>query len=72
MSPGSVGVEIVLALLRGSGEVAEVLEGMTGETRQELEARLERARSHVRDPIDTTAADVARRAELDRILRGRA
>lgn len=65
-----VAIDILLALIQASPAIGELLESLTGESKKTLEQRLHRARDAIEDPIDTTPGDVARRAELERILRG--
>jgi len=62
---------IVLEVFAGLLKAAPVLiEVITGQDRKTLEERIERARASVHDPIDTSSADAARRAELERIVHG--
>jgi hypothetical protein len=70
MSIGRTAVDILLALVRGSKEIAELVASLAGTDVPTVEERLERARAAIRDPIDVSIVDAARRAELDRILRG--
>lgn len=67
----SAAIGVMIALINSVPAFAELLEGLTGESRETLVERLERARAQVKDPIDVAAPDAARRAELERILRGR-
>ena len=62
---------IVLEVFAGLLKAAPVLiEVITGQGRKTLEERIERARSAIKDPIDPSADDAARRAELERIVHG--
>jgi hypothetical protein len=66
----STGIDVLIALIKTVPAIAELFEGLTGESAETVLERLERARAKVRDPIDTTPDDITRRAELERILRG--
>lgn len=62
-----VGLELLEAALKAGAGIVELV---TERDRKDLEERIARAKAAVKDPIDTTEADTARRAELERILRG--
>lgn len=70
MSEAKIALDIVIGLIKAVPAIGEVLSSLTGETPEQLLERLERARREIKDPISTTADDAARRAELDRVLRG--
>lgn len=70
MDAGTIAIDVVLGLVKASPAIAEVLSSLAGTSEAEVVARLERARAAIRDPIDPTPADTARRARLERILRG--
>lgn len=63
-------IDIVLALIRSSKSIADVISTLAGQDTATVEARLERARAAIKDPISTDAEDKAHRSELDAILRG--
>lgn len=69
MSAGAAQVagEILAGLIRVAPDFVELL---TGVDRKTLEERIARARAAIEDPIDTSADDAVRRAELERIVRG--
>ena len=71
MSLSRIAIDIVHGLVEASDEVADVIASLAGTSRRDVRERLQRARAAIKDPIDTTAGDAARRAELERILRGR-
>lgn len=65
------GEAVALALLKLALATApKIVELVTGQKAADLEARIERARVAIKDPIDTTVEDAARDAELERIIRG--
>jgi hypothetical protein len=49
-----------------------IVEAVTGQDSATLDERIRTARQSVRDPLDTSAADDARRAETRRIVGGEA
>lgn len=63
----SVALDALGALVRSAPEIIELV---TGQDRLTLEQRIERAREAIKDPGDPSADDAARRAELERIIRG--
>lgn len=65
-----IAIDIILALVRSSSEIAAVISSIAGVDQATIEARLVRARASIVDPIDTATEDAAHRAELEAILRG--
>lgn len=67
-------MEGVLAALKLLEAALDIGEGIVGAIMEKDEAdlreRIEKARAAIKDPIDTSAADSARRAELERVLKG--
>lgn len=70
MSITKLAFDVVHGLVNASDEVADVIASLAGTSRKSLRERLERARTTIQAPIDTSATDAARRAELEQILRG--
>lgn len=70
MSAAKTAIDVLLALLQASPAFAELIESLTGQSTATVVERLKRARAAIKDPIDPAPADAARRAELERILRG--
>ncbi len=71
MSLSKIAIDIVHGLVEASDEVGDVIASLAGTSRRDVRERLQRARLAIHNPIDTSATDAARRAELERILRGR-
>lgn len=67
MNGAQVALELLELALKAGGGIVELI---TEKERASLEERIARARASIKDPIDTTATDAARRAELERVLRG--
>lgn len=67
MTGAGIAIELFAALVKAAPEVVELI---TGVDRVTLEERIERARGAIKDPVDPSADDAARRAELERIVRG--
>lgn len=67
MTEAQIALELLELALKAGGGIVEMI---TEKERASLEERIARARAAIKDPIDTTADDAARRAELARVLRG--
>jgi len=62
---------LVLTLLSAALEAApDLVEIVTGEERETLAERIERARSFAKDPIDPSEEDAARRQRMLQAVRG--
>jgi hypothetical protein len=62
---------LVLDLLQFALGASSKIEGLVAdEERRSIEERIARARAAIADPIDPSEDDAARRARLERILRG--
>lgn len=71
MSLSQLAIDVVYGLASSSDEIADVIASLAGTSRRDIRERLENARLAIHSPIDTSATDATRRAELERILRGR-
>ncbi len=69
MTPEAIALRLLEMALAVAPAIVEVI---TDRDRVDIDARIERARVAVLDPIDTTADDAARRAELERVIGGEA
>lgn len=67
MNGTMIALELLELALKAGGGIVELV---TEKERASLEERIARARATIKDPADTSAADAARRVELERILGG--
>jgi hypothetical protein len=70
VSGAEVAIQVVRGIVEAAPDVAELIASIAGTSPAELSARLDRAEAAIREPIDPSVDDAARRARLDRILRG--
>ncbi len=61
----------ILNVFKAALDATKSIQGFfSDEERADLEARYERAAAYIKDPTKTHVEDSARRAELERILKG--
>lgn len=67
MTEAQIALELLELAIKAGGGIVEMI---TEQERASLEERIARARASIKDPINTSADDAARRAELERVLKG--